>query len=77
MTRLVGSEMCIRDSIKAFRSQFFDPTSTEPTTPISGEEFFQFIKGRMMQYGRPIGVDYAEGFTVTRILGVKDIFELV
>jgi bacillithiol biosynthesis deacetylase BshB1 len=63
--------------IKAFRSQFFDPTSTEPTTPISGEEFFQFIKGRMMQYGRPIGVDYAEGFTVTRILGVKDIFELV
>lgn len=30
-----------------------------------------------MQYGRPIGVDYAEGFTVTRILGVKDLFELV
>ena len=63
--------------IKAFRSQFFDPTSTEPTTPISGEEFFQFIKGRMMQYGRPIGVDYAEGFTVTRILGTKDLFGLV
>jgi bacillithiol biosynthesis deacetylase BshB1 len=63
--------------IKAFRSQFFDPTSTEPTTPISGEEFFQFIKGRMMQYGRPIGVDYAEGFTVTRILGTKDLFDLV
>jgi bacillithiol biosynthesis deacetylase BshB1 len=63
--------------IKAFRSQFFDPTSTEPTTPISGEEFFQFIKGRMMQYGRPIGVDFAEGFTVTRIFGVKDIFDLV
>jgi len=63
--------------IKAFRSQFFDPNSKEPTTPISGEEFFQFIKGRMMQYGRPIGVDYAEGFTVTRIFGVKDIFDLV
>jgi bacillithiol biosynthesis deacetylase BshB1 len=63
--------------IKAFRSQFYDPNSTEPTTPISGEEFFQFIKGRMMQYGRPIGVDYAEGFTVTRILGTKDLFDLV
>ena len=63
--------------IKAYRSQFFDPNSTEPTTPISGEEFFQFLKGRMMQYGRPIGVDYAEGFTVTRILGTKDLFDLV
>jgi hypothetical protein len=31
----------------------------------------------MMQYGRPIGVDFAEGFTVTRIFGVKDIFDLV
>lgn len=63
--------------IKAFRSQFYDPNSKEPNTPISGEEFFQFIKGRMMQYGRPIGVDYAEGFTVTRILGTKDLFDLV
>ena len=63
--------------VKAYRSQFFDPNSTEPITPISGEEFFQFLKGRMMQYGRPIGVDYAEGFTVTRILGTKDLFDLV
>ncbi|MEN9987027.1 MAG: hypothetical protein RLZZ585_66 [Bacteroidota bacterium] len=63
--------------VKAYRSQFFDPNSNEPTTPISGEEFFQFLKGRMMQYGRPIGVDYAEGFTVTRILGTKDLFGLV
>lgn len=62
--------------IKAYRTQFFDPASTEPNTPISGEEFFQFIKGRMMQYGRPIGVDYAEGFTATRILGTKDLFSL-
>lgn len=63
--------------IKAFRSQFYDPNSKEPNTPISGEEFFHFIKGRMMQYGRPIGVDYAEGFTVTRILGTTDLFTLV
>jgi bacillithiol biosynthesis deacetylase BshB1 len=63
--------------IKAFRSQFFNPESSEPNTPISGEDFFHFIKGRMMQYGRPIGVDYAEGFTATRILGTKDLFDLV
>ena len=61
------------EAIKCFSSQFFDPNSTEPTTPISGEQFFDFIKGRMMQYGREIGVDYAEGFTAERYVGVEDI----
>ncbi len=46
------------------------------STPISGEEFFDFIKGRMANYGRPIGVEYAEGFTVERYLGVEDLLSL-
>ena len=58
------------NSIKAYKTQFYDPTSKEPQTPISGEEFFDFIKGRMMQIGRPIGAKYAEGFTVERTIGV-------
>jgi bacillithiol biosynthesis deacetylase BshB1 len=64
------------EAIKCFSSQFFDPNSTAPQTPISGEQFFDFIKGRMMQYGREIGVDYAEGFTVERYVGVEDIMGL-
>lgn len=64
------------DAIKAYKTQFYDPNSMEPNTPISGEEFFDFIKGRMMQYGRSIGVKYAEGFTVERFLGVEDLFDL-
>jgi bacillithiol biosynthesis deacetylase BshB1 len=64
------------EAIKCFSSQFFDPNSTEPQTPISGEQFFDFIKGRMMQYGREIGVDYAEGFTAERYVGVEDIVGL-
>lgn len=64
------------EAIKCFSSQFFDPNSTEPQTPISGEQFFDFIKGRMMQFGREIGVDYAEGFTAERYIGVEDIMEL-
>jgi len=63
--------------IKAFRTQFFDPTSTEPSTPISGEEFFDFLKGRMLSMGRPAGIKYAEGFVISRVFGVKDLFELV
>lgn len=62
--------------IKCFHSQFYDPQSNEANTPISGEEFFDFLKGRMMSYGRPIGARYAEGFSVKRLVGVSDIFEL-
>ena len=63
-------------SIKAYKTQFWDPNSSEPKTPISGEEFFEFLRGRMAEYGRSIGVRYAEGFTVERILGVDSLFDL-
>lgn len=62
--------------VKAYRTQFYDPTSQEPNTPISGEEFFDFLKARMMQFGRPANMKYAEGFTVDRIFGVNDLFGL-
>ncbi len=62
--------------IKVFKTQFYDPNSKEPQTPISGEEFFDFIKGRMLEMGRPMGVKYAEGFTVERSIGVKSLFDL-
>ena len=62
--------------IKAYKTQFFNPDSTEPTTPISGEDFFDFLKGRMMTVGRPAGMKYAEGFTIDRIVGVRDLFDL-
>ena len=64
------------EAIKCYSSQFFDPNSTEPGTPISGEDFFEFLKGRMMTLGRPIGAKYAEGFSKSRLLGVNDLFEL-
>jgi N-acetylglucosamine malate deacetylase 1 len=64
------------EAIKAYKTQFYDPNSNEPETPISGAEFFDFIKGRMLQFGRPIGVRYGEGFTVEREIGVEDLFDL-
>lgn len=62
--------------IKAYKTQFFNPESKEPNTPISGEEFFDFLKGRMMTLGRPAVMKYAEGFTIDRIVGVRDLFDL-
>ena len=64
------------DLIQSYASQFYDPNSIEPETPISNAHFFNFIRGRMMEFGRPSGVTYAEGFTVGRIFGVNDLFTL-
>jgi bacillithiol biosynthesis deacetylase BshB1 len=62
--------------VKAYKTQFFDPNSSEPNTPISGELFFDFLKGRMLEMGRPAGYNYAEGFVVSRWFGLKDIFSI-
>ena len=64
------------ESIKCYKTQFYDPNSVEPSTPISGKEFFDFLTGRMREFGRPIGVDFAEGFTSTKLIGVSDLFDL-
>lgn len=65
------------EAIKAYKSQFYDPNSNEPNTPISGSDFFDFLKGRMMEFGRPLGVQYAEGFTRSRLFGVSDLHDLI
>jgi N-acetylglucosamine malate deacetylase 1 len=63
--------------IMAFKSQFYDPDSTEPITPISGESFIDFIKSKNMSMGRSIQVNYAEGFNVSRIVGFKNLFDIL
>lgn len=62
------------ESILAFKSQFYDPNSNEPITPISSPEFIEFIKGRAVEFGRRIGVKYGEGFQVkTGNIGSKNL----
>ncbi|UKN01663.1 bacillithiol biosynthesis deacetylase BshB1 [Paracrocinitomix mangrovi] len=65
------------EAIKAYKTQFYDPESKEPLTPISGEEFFDVLKGRWRDFGRYIGAEFAEGFVFTRPAGVKDITDLI
>lgn len=64
-------------SIMAFSSQFYDPKSKEPQTPISTKEFMEYLHSKMAMWGRSIGASYAEGFTVTRHPGVKNLFDLL
>jgi bacillithiol biosynthesis deacetylase BshB1 len=65
------------ESIKAFKSQFFDPNSEEANTPISGKEFLDFIEARARQFGREIGVEFGEGFTVERPVGTNLLSEFI
>ncbi|MFT5019782.1 MAG: bacillithiol biosynthesis deacetylase BshB1, partial [Polaribacter sp.] len=39
------------ESILAYSSQFYDPESAEPDTPISGKEFLNFLKARAQVMG--------------------------
>ena len=41
-----------------------------------GKDFMESVEARMLEHGRPIGVKYAEGFTVERFVGVEDLFDL-
>lgn len=65
------------DSIHAFGSQFFNPEwKNEPQTYISSPEFIAVIEGRAKEFGKSIGVKYAEGFLSKKILGVNSLFDL-
>lgn len=64
------------ECIKCFSSQFYDPNSDEPDTPLTGDDYFDFIKGKAKSYGRHIGAGYAEGFNTRKYLGVKNIMDL-
>lgn len=65
------------EAIQAYSSQFYDPKSKEPETPITSKNFFDSVDYRARDLGRLIGVNHAEGFTVERLLGVKDLGDII
>lgn len=64
------------ESIKAFKSQFYDPNNKEPSSFISSAEFLDFIEARSREFGHSIMVKFGEGFTIERTLGITDLFDL-
>lgn len=65
------------DSCMAYSSQFYDPTSNEPETPISNRDFFESLTYRAQNLGRLSGVAYAEGFTYERLIALKNFEGIV
>ena len=64
-------------AIMAFSSQFFDPSSDEPETPISTPAFLEHVKGRDLAMGRPCGFEAGEGFEIMRPVGVNSLLDLI
>lgn len=64
-------------SVMAYSSQFFDPKSNEPETPITSKNFTDSIEYRARDLGRLIGVEYAEGFTSERYVAVENLSKLI
>lgn len=63
-------------SILAFQSQFHDPNSKEPESFISTPDFLPFIEARSREMGHKIMKTYGEGFTVEKMIGTDDLFDL-
>lgn len=63
-------------SILAYSSQFYDPNSKEPESPISSKNFLDSVRYRANDLGRIAGVESAEGYTVERYLTVNSLSDL-
>ena len=56
----------------AYKTQFYDPDSKEPMTPIATKDFLESLTYRAQDLGRLSGVEFAEGFTTEKLLAFKN-----
>ena len=74
---VTGFQQTRIDAIMAYSSQFYDPNSSEPETLIASKNFLESLNYRLQDFGRLIGTDYAEGYTVERHLAVNSLGDLI
>ncbi|RBL91550.1 bacillithiol biosynthesis deacetylase BshB1 [Chitinophaga flava] len=65
------------DAIKSFSSQFLTAKDNEPQTYISGSGFFDSVVYRAKMLGKMVGVDYAEGYTSAKMMGIRNFADLI
>ncbi len=65
------------ESCLAYKTQFYDPNSNEPMTPIATKDFLESLTYRAQDLGRLSGVDFAEGFTSEELLAFKNFDGIV
>ncbi|PNQ72811.1 bacillithiol biosynthesis deacetylase BshB1 [Hanstruepera neustonica] len=64
------------EAVLAYKTQFYDPSSKEPETPISSKNFTDSIEYRARDMGRLINAEHGEGYTVERYPAVNSLFDL-
>lgn len=64
------------EAVLAYSSQFYDPNSNMPETPISDKNFLKSIRYRAKDLGRLTGVSYAEGFTAERFITINSLKDI-
>lgn len=65
------------EAVKAYSSQFYDPHSKEPTSPISNKNFLDSVLYRAQDLGRLVGIEAAEGFNTERYVAVNSFDNLI
>ncbi|WP_160712735.1 bacillithiol biosynthesis deacetylase BshB1 [Chitinophaga solisilvae] len=65
------------EAIKSFSSQFLAAKDHEPQTYISGANFFDSVIYRAKMLGKMVGVEYAEGYTSAKMIGIRSMTDLI
>lgn len=65
------------DAVTAYSSQFYDPSSKEPESPISSKNFLESVEYRAKDLGRLIGKECGEGFNAERFVAVDHLGHLI
>lgn len=60
-------------AIAAFKSQFHDPSSTEPHTKLADSKFLKMIEARGIHFGAVIGALYGEAFVTAQPPRIDDL----
>jgi len=65
------------EAIRAHKSQFFDPSSSEPETRLTSKHFLDELETRSRYFGSLIGVAAGEPYYVREALNVEDPIDLL
>lgn len=65
------------EAIRCYATQFLPQGSNDPMTYISQSGFLEHIRARDFDMGHRIGVQYGEGFTCQRNIGVADLDQVI
>ncbi len=74
VTGFIGKKV---DAVMAYSSQFYDPKSKEPESPISSKNFLESVEYRAKDLGRLINKGAGEGFNAERYPGVEHLGKLI